>query len=61
MRTDAIAYSPTDAAKVLGVSRSLFDRDVLPQLQCAYVGRRRVISRRELEAWLERNAVRAER
>ena len=51
-----IAYSPAEAAEMLGISRSLFYRDVLPRLRCAYVGRRRVIPRRELEWFIERQA-----
>ena len=46
------------AAAALGVSRSLFYRDVLPQLRCVYLGRARVVPVPELERWLEKEAVR---
>jgi hypothetical protein len=41
----------------LGVSRDHFERHVLGSLRVIYSGRRRLIPLRELERWVEREAV----
>jgi hypothetical protein len=53
-----IALRPDEAAAALGLSRSIFYRDVLPELRCVHVGRVRVVAVAELERWLDRQAVR---
>jgi excisionase family DNA binding protein len=54
-----LAYSPDEAAALLGVSRSFFFEHVLPELRVVRVGRRRLVARRELERWLDENGARA--
>jgi excisionase family DNA binding protein len=51
-----LAVSPTQAAEMLGMGRSTFYRDVLPELRVVHHGRRTLIPIRELDAWLERNS-----
>jgi hypothetical protein len=51
-----LGLSPAEAAACLGISRDLFDRDVLPGLRVATIGRRIVVPVKSLEAWLDRNA-----
>lgn len=51
--TDELAYCPRDAARVLGVSRSYFYEQVLPQLKVVRRGRRVLVPRRSLERWLD--------
>lgn len=48
-----------EAADLLSMGRATFIRDVLPTVRIVYVGRRgqRRIPLRELEAWVEREAV----
>jgi len=58
-RPERLAYSPEEAATAISVSRSFFFEHVLPELRVVRVGRRRLIPVRELEAWLQREAVRA--
>jgi excisionase family DNA binding protein len=53
-----LALSPEEAAEALGVSRSFFYGNVLPELRVVYRGRRRLVAVRELEAWLDRSATR---
>jgi hypothetical protein len=53
-----LAYRPQEAAESLGLSRSLFYREVLPELRCVYRGRVRLVPVAELERWLEKEAVR---
>jgi hypothetical protein len=53
-----LALRPDEAAAMLGISRALFYRDVLPHLRCVYLGRVRLIAVVELERWLEKEAVR---
>ena len=49
-----LALGPAEAAASLGVSREFFDTHVLPNVKSVRVGRRILVSVRELEAWLER-------
>ncbi len=53
-----IAYRPDEAADAIGLGRSAFYEQVLPQLRVVYVGRARLVPVAELERWLERQAVR---
>ena len=53
-----LAYSPDEAARLLGVSRDFFDQHVLPELRIVRRGRRRIIPVRELERWLAESAAR---
>ena len=53
MTSDPLGYSPAAAAEALGISRSHFYDHVLPHLPCRYVGRRRVVLRRDLEWFLD--------
>jgi excisionase family DNA binding protein len=53
-----LAYNPDEAAALLGVSRSFFFANVLPELRVVRCGRRRLISQRELERWLDTSASR---
>jgi excisionase family DNA binding protein len=51
-----LAYSPDEAAAALGISRDAFDQHVMPGVRVVRCGRRRLISLRELERWLDRSA-----
>lgn len=53
-----IALTPDEAANAIGVGRSLFYEQILPELRVVRVGRKRLIPVRELETWTERNAAR---
>lgn len=53
-----LALSKAEAAASIGLSVDSFERHVLPGLKVVYCGRRRLIPVRELERWLEREAVR---
>ena len=53
-----LAYSPDEAAACLGVSRDFLDEHVAPELRWVRRGRRKLVSVRELEAWLDRSAAR---
>jgi excisionase family DNA binding protein len=53
-----IALRPDEAAESLGVSRSFFYAEVMPELRQVRRGRVRLIPLRELDAWAERNAAR---
>ena len=55
--TPRLAFSVDEAATALGVSRDHFERHVLGSLRVIYSGRRRLIPLRELERWVEREAV----
>jgi excisionase family DNA binding protein len=54
-----IALTPDEAANSIGVGRSLFYEQIMPELRVIRVGRKRLIPVRELETWSERNAARA--
>jgi hypothetical protein len=51
-----LAYSPAEAAAVLGVSRDYFDEHIGPELRWVRRGRRKLVSVRELEKWLDMSA-----
>lgn len=51
-----LALRPEEAAEAIGVSRSFFFADILPELRVVRRGRVRLIQVAELEQWLERNA-----
>jgi hypothetical protein len=51
-----LAYSRSEAAELLGMSLSSFERHVLPQIRVVRRGSLRIVPRRELERWLEREA-----
>jgi hypothetical protein len=55
---ERLAYRPDEAAEAVGLGRSAFYEQVLPQLRVVYVGRARLVPVSELERWLERQAVR---
>jgi len=54
-----LALRPEQAAQSLGVSRSFFFAEILPELRVVRCGRVRLVPLRALEDWLERNAARA--
>ena len=51
-----LTLTPTEAAEMLGVSRSFFYEHVLPELRTIYRGRKRLLLVSELERWADRNA-----
>lgn len=53
-----LALSPDEAAAALGVSRDYLDEHIAPELRWVRRGRRKFVAVRELERWLEREAVR---
>lgn len=53
MEQNALAYTPADAAKRLGVSRSHFYEHILPNLRTIKSGRRTLVPLSELNRWLE--------
>lgn len=53
-----LAYSPTEAAASLGVSRDYFDEHVKPRLRVVREGRRILVPVRELDRWLDEHAAR---
>jgi hypothetical protein len=54
----ALALRPVEAAQALGVSRSFFFAEILPELRVVRRGRLRLVPLRSLEEWIERNAAR---
>lgn len=58
-RGDSLAYTPAEAAAMLGVSRRTFDRRIIGQLRIVREGRCILVPRRELERYLDRNLARA--
>ena len=56
--TPRIALTPDEAAAAIGVGRSFFYENVLPDLRVVRIGRKRLIPVRELEHWTDRNAAR---
>ncbi len=54
-RGEKLAYTPGEAAAVLGVSRRTFDRRIIGQLRIVREGRCILVPRRELERYIERN------
>ena len=53
-----IALTPGEAAAAIGVGRSFFYEQVMPELRVIRLGRKRLIPVRELEGWIERSAAR---
>jgi hypothetical protein len=53
-----LAVRPETAAALLSISRDLFDLRVSPELRWTQVGRLRLVSIKELSAWLERSSAR---
>jgi excisionase family DNA binding protein len=53
-----LALSVDEAAASIGIGRSLFYEQVLPELRVVRLGKRRLVPRSELERWLEENAAR---
>jgi excisionase family DNA binding protein len=54
-----LALTKVEAAAALGVSVDFLEQHVMPELRVVRRGRRRLIPVRELEGWLDENAVRA--
>jgi len=54
-----LALRPEEAAESIGVGRSFFFANVLPELRVVRVGRLRLVPVAELQRWLDRNAARA--
>lgn len=52
---DKLAFTPGEAAAMLGVSRRTFDRRIIGQLRIIREGRCVLVPRRELERYIERN------
>jgi len=52
-----LTLSPAEASALLGVSRDFFDEHIGPELRVVRRGRLKLIPMRELERWLEREAV----
>lgn len=53
-----LALMPDEAAAAIGVGRTFFDEQVLPQIKIVRRGKKRIIPVDELTRWLERNASR---
>jgi excisionase family DNA binding protein len=53
-----LALSPDEAAAALGVSRDYLDEHIAHELRWVRRGRRKFVSIRELEQWLERASAR---
>ena len=53
-----LTLTPDEAAAALGIGRTTFYERVLPELRVIPVGRKKLISIRELEAWIDRSASR---
>jgi len=58
-RIEKIAYTPGEAALVLGVSRRTFDRRIIGQLRIVREGRCILVPRRELEKYVSDNLARS--
>ena len=56
--TPKLGLGVESAAAAIEMSRSTFERHVLPQLRVVRVGRRIIIPVPELQKWLDRNAAR---
>jgi excisionase family DNA binding protein len=57
-RVPRLAYTPNEAAAAIGVGRTTFYEQVLPDLRVIRIGRKRLIPIRELENWTERQSAR---
>jgi hypothetical protein len=53
-----LALSPGEAAKSIGVGRTLFYETVLPELPVVRAGRRRIIEVEALREWLKTHSAR---
>jgi hypothetical protein len=53
-----LALSPDEVAASLGVSRDYLDQHIGDELRWVRRGRRKFVSVREVESWLERSAAR---
>jgi hypothetical protein len=53
-----LALGPMQAAAALGVSHDFFREHVAPELRWVRRGRKKLVSVRELERWLEMSAAR---
>jgi hypothetical protein len=51
-----LALSPDEACAALSVGRTFFDEQIAPELRWVRRGRRKFVSVRELERWLEENS-----
>jgi hypothetical protein len=51
-----LAVSPTEAARMLGVSRDFFDEHIGHELPVIHRGRLKLFPIRQIERWLEREA-----
>ena len=51
-----LAYTATEAPAVLGVSDDFFRSHIASELRWVRRGSKKLVSRRELELWLERSA-----
>jgi excisionase family DNA binding protein len=51
-----LALRPDEAAAAIGVGKTTFYEQVLPELRVVYLGRSRLIPVGEVERWLERQA-----
>jgi len=54
-----LAFRVGEAAQALGVSSDYFAEHVAPELRWVRRGAVKLVSREELEAWLQRSAARA--
>ena len=57
-RRAPLAVPPTEAARLLSVSRNHFDRHVRDELRLIRSGRKVLVPVTELETWIVRNAAR---
>jgi excisionase family DNA binding protein len=53
-----LALGPDEAARALGVSRDFLDEHIASELRWVRRGRRKLVSVRELERWLDSAAAR---
>lgn len=53
-----LALGPQEAAQALGVSRDFLDEHIAAELRWVRRGRRKLVSVKELERWLEQSAAR---
>jgi hypothetical protein len=51
-----LCYSPDEAAAALGIGRTMFYEQVLPELRTIRLGRKQLVPLRELERWTDRSA-----
>lgn len=56
MTPPLLAYTQTEAAAALGMSRGAFRKHVLPELAVVRRGRRVLIPVKSIEQWMEENA-----